>query len=398
MFLNTTNKKKLLIAGGGYADIPTIIAAKALGYYVITSSSRAEDLGHNYSDECHLIDFSNKSAMLDLAESLQIDAICACCNDFSALTAAYVAEKMGIPGHDSYQTALIIHHKDLYRRFAIENNIPSPRAEGFESIETAIGSLHHFQFPIIVKPVDLTGGKGISRITCPEEAKQALELAFGLSRVKRVIVEEFIEGDRHGLSMFVRDGKIVFHFNDNEHYYRNPYLVSAASTPSDVSHELVNQLCGIAEKIVSLLSLKTGIFHMQYIISENQAFIIEICRRPPGDLYTRFVQYATGVDYPSYIVRAATGMSCEGMDQALPSGYFTRHCVMTSKNGEIKQLHFDPSIKSNIVGKCMWWKVGDKVEDFMTHKLGIVFMQFNSKEEMLEKTNRMQSLIWTEWA
>lgn len=395
--LNALGKKKLLIAGGGYADIPTVLAAKALGYYVITSGSRAEDLAHNYSDECHLVDFSNKSAMLDLAESLEIDAICACCNDFSALTAAYVAEKMGLPGHDSYETTKIIHHKDLYRRFAIENNIPSPRAEGFESIEAALDSLHNFQFPIIIKPVDLTGGKGISRITSPEQAQQALDLAFGWSRAKRVVVEEFIEGDRHGLSMFVRDGKIVFHFNDNEHYYLNPYLVSAASTPSDVSTELVNQLCRISEKIVSLLSLKTGIFHMQYIISGNQAFIIEICRRPPGDLYTRFVQYATGVDYPSYIVRAAAGLSCEGLAQTLPNGYFTRHCVMTSKNGKIKQLHIDSSVRSNIVDQCMWWDVGDKVEDFMTHKLGIVFMRFNSKAEMLEKTNNMQNLIWTEW-
>jgi biotin carboxylase len=396
--LTTKGKKKLLIAGGGYADIPMILAAKALGFYVITSGIRAEDLGHNYSDERHLVDFSNKRAILELAESLEIDAICACCNDFSALTAAYVAEKMGLPGHDSYETALIIHHKDLYRRFAIENDIPSPRAEGFESVEAALNSLNNFQFPIIIKPVDLTGGKGISKITCPEEAPQALDLAFGLSRAKRVIVEEFIVGDRHGLSMFVRDGKIVFHFNDSEYYYLNPYLVSAASTPSDVSHELVNQLCGIAENIVSLLSLKTGIFHMQYITSGNQTFIIEICRRPPGDLYTRFVQYATGVDYPSYIVRAAAGMSCEGLVQVLPSGCFTRHCVMTSKNGKIKQLHIDPSVKSNIIDQCMWWKVGDTVEDFMTHKLGIVFLRFDSKAEMLSKTDHMQNLIWTEWA
>lgn len=394
--MNAHSKKKLLIAGGGYADIPMILAAKALGYYVITSSSRAEDLGHNYSDEFHLVDFSDMSAMLDLAETLKIDAICACCNDFSALTAAYIAERMGLPGHDSYETSRIIHHKDLYRKFSIANNIPSPRAEGFESTAAALNSLHHFQFPLIIKPVDLTGGKGISTITCSEDAQQALNLAFDQSRAKRVVVEEFIQGDRHGLSMFVRDGKIVFHFNDNEHYYLNPYLVSAASTPSDVSRELVDQLCEAAEKIVSLLSLKTGIFHMQYIVSGDKAFIIEICRRPPGDLYTRFVQYATGVDYPSYIVRAAAGMNCDAIDQVLPTGYFTRHCIMTSKNGRVKKLHIDPSVSSNIIDQCMWWKVGDKVENFMTHKLGIVFMQFNSQSEMLKKTSQMQKLIWTE--
>lgn len=392
----TAQGKKLLIAGGGYADIPMIQAAKALGFHVITSGSRADDMGHRYSDECHLEDFSDERAMLKLAQSLNIDAICACCNDFSALTAAYVAEKMGLPGHDSYETAQIIHHKDLYRRFAIENNIPSPRAEGFESVEAALAALDQFHFPLIIKPVDLTGGKGISTITRAEDAKAALELAFNRSRAKRVVVEEFIEGTRHGLSTFIRDGKVVFHFSDNEHYYLNPYLVSAASTPGDVPQTVVDKLCHASEKIVSLLALKTGIFHIQYILRGNDPFIIEICRRPPGDLYTRFVKHATGVDYPAYIVRAAAGMNCDDLVQVFPSGHFTRHCVMTSKNGQIKDVHVDPSVSANIIDQFMWWKAGDMIDDFLVQKLGILFLRFDSREEMLDKTIRMQDLIRAE--
>jgi biotin carboxylase len=295
-----TRKKILLIAGGGYADIPLIQAAKALGFYVITSGNRANDLGHRYSDECHLADFSDQQAMLKLAKTLRIDAICACCNDFSALSSAYVAEQMGLPGHDAYETTQIIHHKDRYRRFALEHNIPSPHAEGFQSVKSALDTLDQFQFAIIIKPVDLTGGKGVSIVTHEDEARSALEVAFTCSRVKRVVVEEFIEGSKHGLSTFIQDGRVVFHFSDNEYYYLNPYLVSAASTPGTVPSEVLRQLCNTAEKVAHLLCLKTGIFHIQYILRGNDPFIIEICRRPPGDLYTRFVQVATGVDYPSF--------------------------------------------------------------------------------------------------
>lgn len=111
--------KKLLIAGGGYADIPLIFSAKKLGYHVITTGNRPDELGHLYSDEYHQADFSDIKTMLTLSKQLKISAICACCNDFSALSSAYVAENLGLPGHDSYNTAKIIHHKDLYRQFAL---------------------------------------------------------------------------------------------------------------------------------------------------------------------------------------------------------------------------------------------------------------------------------------
>lgn len=386
----------MLIAGGGYADIPLIQAAKSLGFYVITSGNRADDLGHPYADECCLEDFSDTQAMLKLAKSLRIDAICACCNDFSALSAAYVAEQMGLPGHDAYETAQIIHHKDRYRRFALKHGILSPRAEGFESVETALGALHQFRFPIIVKPVDLTGGKGISTLSRDGDVKAALEAAFQLSRVKRVVVEEFIEGDRHGLSTFIREGRVVFHFSDDEYYYQNPYLVSAASTPGRVPSSAIEKLRTIAEKIAALLSLKTGIFHVQYILCKGEPVITEICRRAPGDLYIRFVQHATGIDYPSWIVRAAAGLDCSGLVQADPNGYFTRHCVMTSRVGQVRDVIFDRSIRDNVIDQLMWWKAGDTVEDFLVQKFGIVFLQFGSMAEMSQKTEKMQDLIRVE--
>jgi biotin carboxylase len=385
--------KKLLILGGGYADIPLIKAAKGFGFYVITSGNRADDLGHQYSDECCLADFSDPQAMLTLARARQVDAVCACCNDFSALSAAYVAEQMGLPGHDSYQIAQTIHHKDRYRNFATEHDINSPRAEGFSTLEAAHDKLDQFQFPVIIKPVDLTGGKGISTVEYHEDPAPALKLAFDRSRIKRVVVEEFINGTRHGLSTFIVDGQVVFHFGDDEHYYLNPYMVSAASTPGNTAPEAIAALCKTAEKIASLLSLKTGIFHIQYILHDETPTIIEICRRAPGDLYTQFVHLASGVDYPSFMVRSAAGQDCSDLVQKPAKGYFTRHCIMSSRIGKVSDVVFDCSIQNNIIDEFMWWKPGDLIEDFLSHKLGIVFLQFDSMDEMLNKTQRMHDLI-----
>ncbi|MBN69229.1 MAG: phosphoribosylglycinamide synthetase [Gimesia sp.] len=389
-------KKRLLIAGGGYAEIPLILAAKRLGFHVITSGNRADDLGHRHADEIHLEDFSNKNAMLQLARSLEIDAICASCNDFSALTAAYIAEQIQLPGHDPYETAVLIHHKDRYREFAQENQIPTPRAAGFESVQQALDQLDSFLFPVMIKPVDLTGGKGITRLERIDDARTVLEQAFQISRAKRIVIEEFVEGSRHGFSSFLRDGRVVFCFQDNEHYFQNPYLVSAASTPANVPATTAATLCQQAEHIASLLNLKTGIFHIQYILHQGEPVIIEICRRAPGDLYIQFVQHATGINYPEFIIRAATGLDCGGINQKEPTGYFTRHCIMPSRNGLIEDVIYAPEIREQIIDQMLWWERGQQIDQFLVQKQGIVFLQFESLQEMLTRTEVLPELIRVE--
>ena len=388
-----SSKKNLLVAGGGYADIPLILSAKQLGYYVISSGNRSDELGHRYSDEYQPADFSDPEAILHLAKQLKVSAICACCNDFSALSTAYAAEQLGLPGHDPYSTSQIIHYKDLYRQFAMKHGIATPRAMGFVNKNDALVSLALFSFPVIIKPVDLTGGKGISTIKGMDEAEKGIEKAFSISRAKRIVIEEFIVGSRHGFSAFLVNGRVVFFFSDNEHYFLNPYLVSAASVPSIVSPRVEQKLCAESEKIATLLSLKTGIFHIQYVLRDGDPVIIEICRRAPGDLYIKLVKHATGVDYASWIVKSSAGLDCSGLIHVKPKGFFTRHCVMSATAGKVVDVIFDASIEKQVIDKFMWWKKGMEVSDILTAKFGIVFLKFRSQYEMMEKTNRMQELI-----
>lgn len=388
-----TNQKKLLLAGGGYADIPLIISAKKLGYYVISSGNRAEDLGHKYSDEYCPADFSDPDAILRLASLHKVSAICACCNDFSALSSAFAAERLGLPGHDPFETSKILHHKDSYRSFATNHNIATPQAMGFDSRDEALKSASSLTPPLIIKPVDLTGGKGVTTITNLSQLETAIDKAFSLSRAKRIVIEEFISGSRHGFSCFIVDGRVVFYFSDNEHYFLNQYMVSAASTPGNVPVAAERKLCDYAVKISELLSLKTGIFHIQYILKGDDPVIIEICRRAPGDLYIKLVEHATGVDYPSWIVKSSAGLDCSDISHREPTGFFTRHCIMSASAGTVKGITYDKSVADNIIDSFIWGGQGDTITDVMTSKLGIVFLKFQSSAEMLDKTERMQDLI-----
>lgn len=400
-------KKKMLLLGGSHAEIPLIQAAQALGWYVITTGNNRDGLGHPYADKTVFANYSDKDAMLELARAEGVQAVCSGCNDFALLSTVYVCEKLELPGHDSYATSLEIHHKDKYRALATRLGIPTPRAltvavansendAGLNcaNFDAAIASL---TFPIIVKPVDLTGGKGIHRAANLEEAREAYKDACSRTRQDHIVVEEFVQGTNHGFSAMLVKGKVAFAFADNEQYYINKYLVSGANSPSTSGSETLAKLRDYSERIAQDLHLVDGILHIQYIERADETpVIIEICRRPPGDLYIKFVKYATGIDYPKFIVMAETGEDISGIADVPTQGYWLRHCIMAGPdiaNGStVRDVTFSPEIQSNIVEKFLWYKPGDVVADKLTYKAGIVFFKFESLAEMQDKTARMTDL------
>ncbi len=395
-----TNKKRLLLLGGGHAEIPLIQAAQSLGYFVITTGNAREGLGHPYADKNVFADFSDKNAMLELAKAEKVSAVCSGCNDFALLSTVYVCEKLGLPGHDSYETSLQIHHKDKYRALAEKLNIVTPRARivhNLDEFKQVIGlgettSDKPLQYPLIVKPVDLTGGKGIHRANNESEALIAYEDAVRRTRENHIVVEEFIVGTNHGFSAFLINGKVAFYFADNEQYFLNKYMVSGANCPSTTSSKGLQQLVSDSEKIAAHLHLVDGILHIQYIEkADGTPVIIEICRRPPGDLYIKFVKYATDVDYPLAIIQAETGAT-PTIEKATQKP-FLRHCIMATETGTVRDIYFAPEIQKNIVEKLLWYKPGETIDDILYYKAGIVFMEFDSEAEMAEKTTKMTEYI-----
>lgn len=386
--------KRLLIAGGSHADIPLIQAAKRLGYHVTTSGNRPQDLGHAYSDAFEPCDYSDPQAVIQVAKKIGAEALCACCNDFSALSCAIASKELGLPGHDDPATAEIIHHKDRWRAFAQEHGIPSPQAIGCTSLEEVRAAIPKLRLPLIVKPVDLTGGKGIQRADTAEETVKAAQAAFAISKAGRIVVEEFITGTRHGFTCILGDGRVTFHFADDEIYHLSQYLVSAACTPTSCPQSSIETLIRHTERIAELLDLVNGIFHVQFIQHEDgNPVIIEICRRAPGDLYVELVRHATGAPYAEWIVRASAGLDLGDVSQMPATRCVTRHCLMAEHIGTFEGFDFDSEVDSRIMGRLIWAKPGDKVADPLTHKFGIVFVQHTSVAHMRVEAPRLQKLL-----
>lgn len=376
----------ILITGGSHAEIPLIDALHTLGYTVISTGLNKDGPGHEIADIYAPADFSDKDEMLRLAKKYDISGVISGCNDFAYLSAAYVAGQLNLKGYDVMSTAALIHHKDEFRTLQKDCGVRYPEFVVCENMSDLRIVKEHLSLPVVVKPVDLTGGKGVEICFTWEDVEKQYPETVRLTRESRIIIEEYIDGENHGTSMLLKNGRVVFSFFDNEEYFKNKYLVSGAYSPSDLTEEEKTDVINQVENLARHAGLCDGLFHCQFIIDQKGLpYLIDPCRRAPGDLYIKLVSYATGIDYPMAIVKGQLGLS---MDEELAytpvERCIARECMMAEMNGFIHKIEIDPDYESHIIDKMQWLFPGDKIDNYMTYKAGIVFFEYSTPVELRE--------------
>jgi biotin carboxylase len=250
-------------------------------------------------------------------------------------------------------------------------------------------------FPLIVKPVDLTGGNGITKISNPSQASRAFDFAFGLSPGKTVIVEEFLEGTYHGFSTIIVDKKVVFSFFDDEFYLFDPYRVSATSSPSLLEESDKFDVIQQIETFASAFNLVDGILHVQLISTAKGVYILEICRRTPGDLYPYFVEYATGFDYPKAIFQGFLGetIDIQKTNNLSEDCKFVRFILMPRKRGVFRKITKDESFERFMIGKVPLISPGTSIEHPRVTPLQIYFFKIDSNVSCKDFLMNLQNNI-----
>lgn len=155
--------KKILLLGGSRYLLPVIKSAHELGLYVITCDYLPNNIAHKYSDEYVNVSIIDKEAVLEVAEKLKIDGIMSFATDPGVVTAAYVAEQMGLPSVGSYTAVSILQNKGKFRKFLTENGFNVPLAKSYKDIGLALKDKNLFKWPIIIKPTDSAGSKGVKK-------------------------------------------------------------------------------------------------------------------------------------------------------------------------------------------------------------------------------------------
>ncbi len=386
--------KKILILNGSSSEIMLIEAAKRLGYYVITSGNNPGLIGHRYADEYCPADFSNHDEILNLAKKRGIDAICANANDLGMLTAIYVAEQMGLPGvRDSYEISRVFHEKDLFKKFALENHFPTPKSVMFDDLQGAYTYLKDAEYPLMIKPVDLSAGRGCSKVTNYEEGVRAAELAFEKSKAKRIVIEEYISGRQYDFHTIVINRKVAFCSASNEFSYKNPYQVSCLTIPADHSDEITQCLKSMVERMAELLNIADGPLWLQYRIKNNQPYIIESARRCGGNNMLDILSRGYGKDFGEWVVRLETGLDYDSLSEKLVHKKCQAYqSFMAERNGKLRGAYIAEELRKHIYKEYYWYKEGDQVTDYLYERWGIVLFEYDTQEEMMDVVRRVNDM------
>ncbi len=385
--------KRILITGGSHAELPLIQAAQRLGLYTITTGNNPEGLGHQAADRYVPADFSDQARILQLARDEQVDGIISGCNDFAYLSAAYACAQLGFPGHDAPETAAVIHSKDKFRAAMRQCGLRTPRTAVCTSEADVRRACAEIGLPIVIKPVDLTGGKGVMICKDAESACQQYRAALAWSRQTRVLAEEFISGGSYGASVILKEHRVIAAVFGNELYYLNPYLVSGACTAADLSAAARERLCRDIETLSQSLGLCGGLFHTQFVLdADGVPVMIDPCRRAPGDLYIRFAQYVTGIDFADLIVRSELGMPLPEIPQA-EERFIARMCIMTDGNGRFGSIRMDSDVKEHLIDSLIWAKPDEPIRDYLKYKAGIVFLEYPDAASLYAAYRDFHSLV-----
>lgn len=392
-------QKKLMLLGGLCYLLPIINIAHKLGYYVITCDYLPNNIAHKYSDEYINVSIIDKDAVLRIAQEKRIDGIMSFAVDPGVVTAAYVAEQMGLPFQGSYESVCILQDKSKFRKFLSDNKFNVPNAKGYTNLNDALADVDYFNWPVIVKPVDSAGSKGVSRVDTPNDLAKAIEYALSEAHNGHFIIEDFLEkeGNTSDSDCFTVDGKLVFcSFSDQrfDANASNPYTPSAYSWPSTMPQWAQDELKNELQRLMVLLNMKTGIYNIETRLCKNgKAYIMEVSPRGGGNRLSEMLNYSTNTNIIEYAVRAAMGENTVGLCAPNYSGYLAEIILHSDKKGVFGNLEVAESFKNKVVETDLWVSPGDKVECFdgANHAIGTLVMRYDSLDELNSAMNKIKS-------
>ncbi len=380
--------KKILLLGGSAQQVVAIETAKRLGYYTVLCDYLTDNPGQYVADRFYLQSTTDREAVLRIAQEEHIDGIVAYASDPAAPTAAYVAEKMGLYTNP-YESVETLCNKDRFRKFLAESGFNTPLSAGYTDAEQACADIGRFSLPVIIKPVDSSGSKGVTVLRENEGLREAIDFAFSFSRCGRIIIEEFIEKAHPyliGGDIFVWDGKVIMWGLMNCHRDEkvNVLVPVGKSYPPQLKDSDLEAVRDTLQSMVDKLRIKSGAMNVELVVDrDGRVWPIDVGPRNGGNMIPDLLGYIFGADVVEMTVKAAMGeVPVLSMNEPVP--YYATHNLHSDKNGTFRGVRYSEQIKPYIIRENVYKTEGDPVEYFdnASKAVGIVFMKFDSLEAM----------------
>lgn len=393
--------KKLMLLGGIRYLLPVIKAAHEQGYYVITADYLPGNIAHKYSDEYVNVSIIDKEAVLKAAQEKHIDGIMSFGVDPGVVSAAYVQAKMGLPAFGPYESVCILQNKDRFRAFLAENGFNVPKAKSYSDLAEVAKDTEKFEYPVIVKPTDSAGSKGVSRVDGPEALLAAAGYAMDKSLSGKIIIEDFIEkqGCSSDTDSYSENGNLKFVSFNAQHFdlkAANPYTPAAYSWPSTFTAEQEDYLTSEIQRLIGLLQMKTNIYNIETRIGTNgKPYIMELTPRGGGNRLCEMLRFATGTDLITPMTRYIVGDSVPAVEQKPYLGHWAEVILHAEKDGRFEGIEIAAGFKGEVVEEDLWVEKGEEVHSFMgaNDAIGTLVLKFDTKNEMTDTIENIHSWI-----
>ncbi len=391
-----SGRKKILMLGGSAQQVPAIEAAKEMGYYTVLIDYLPDNSGQYVADKWYQESTTDVEAVYRIAKGEGVSGILPYASDPAALPAAIVCERLGLPTNP-VKSVEILGVKHKFRDFLSQNGFACPRKVTFrpdelsKEVENEISNL---SFPIVVKPTDSSGSKGVSFLKDMTGLREAVDYATRYSRNNIIIAEEFINRgfpDVIGGDIFVENGKIVLFGNmaclrgDGG----KSLIPIGEKKPNGLTERQEKSVRDELQRIVTALEIKQGELNIEILLDENdRPHFLELGPRAGGNMIPIQLSDAFGVNLIEANVTAAMGEKAN-LNPIEPDDCFMTYVLHSHHDGILESIEYSPEIENYIYRRVHYKKPGDAVEVFdgAGKALGIVFMRFPTVERM----NTMQS-------
>lgn len=301
-------KKNLAIIGASYLQLPLIEKAKEMGYTTHVFAWAADDVGETAADFFYPISITEKETITEKCREIGICGITSIATDLGAVTVNYVANALGLAGN-SMDSTYKSTNKHLMRKAFEAHGDPSPRSILVD--ETTELSSIQLKFPIIVKPTDRSGSRGIYKLENPEGFEKAIDLAISEGFEKKALIEEFAEGQEYSVEGISYHGSHHILAVTLKHTTGAPHFIETGHLePAPISNETFERIVNVVTHALDSLGITNSASHSEIKIDKDGNIkIIEIGGRMGGDcIGSDLVLYSTGIDYVRAVIQVACGI------------------------------------------------------------------------------------------
>lgn len=306
---HTDSRPNLLIVGGGILQMPAIARAKETGLKVMVMDRNPDAPGMKVCDIPLAVDFSDRKKVSQILKKLppSLQGVMTISSDIPVDAVARIAEFFGLPAI-SPDTAALNNNKILMRRRLQENAVPIPEFKAVKSSKEAETAARKIGFPIMIKAIDSSGSRGITKVENLNAVVAAFNRALKYSKSPEVCVEKFLEGMEIGAQAVMEKGQMKLFLLHNDTLTKPPYYVPVGhSFPSRLPITLIKKIRTICEIALRSLEMTHCMANIDLTLVNNQPYILEIGARLGGTCLPQLVKYHTGIDIIEENINMALG-------------------------------------------------------------------------------------------